>query len=38
VKLDGEAMSDPFTTVNATAGSSYLVQVGKRRFARITFS
>jgi tyrosyl-tRNA synthetase len=38
VKLDGEGVSDPFTTVNATAGSSYLVQVGKRRFARITFS
>lgn len=38
VKLDGEAVSDPFATVTPTAGRSYLVQVGKRRFARITFS
>ena len=38
VKLDGETLSDPFATVTPTAGRSYLVQVGKRRFARITFS
>jgi len=38
VRLDGEAVSDPFATVAAGSGSSYLVQVGKRRFARITFS
>jgi tyrosyl-tRNA synthetase len=38
VRLDGEAVSDPFATVPATSGRTYLVQVGKRRFARITFS
>ena len=38
VRVDGEAVTDPFATVAARAGSSYLVQVGKRRFARITFS
>ena len=38
VRLNGEAVTDPFATVAARAGSSYLVQVGKRRFARITFS
>jgi len=38
VRVDGEAVSDPFATVAARSGSSYLVQVGKRRFARITFS
>jgi tyrosyl-tRNA synthetase len=38
VKLNGEAVSDPFATVPAAAGASHLLQVGKRRFARITFS
>jgi tyrosyl-tRNA synthetase len=38
VKLDGEAVSDPFATVTPSAGRSYLVQAGKRRFVRITFS
>ena len=38
VRLDGEVVGDTFATVAARAGSSYLVQVGKRRFARITFS
>jgi tyrosyl-tRNA synthetase len=38
VRLNGEAVSDPFATIPAAAGTSCLVQVGKRRFARITFS
>ena len=38
VRLDGEVVTDPFAAVAATAQSSYLVQVGKRRFARVTFS
>ena len=38
VRLDGEVVGDTFATVAARAGSSHLVQVGKRRFARITFS
>jgi tyrosyl-tRNA synthetase len=38
VRLDGEVVTDPFATVAAAASCSYLVQVGKRRFARITFS
>jgi tyrosyl-tRNA synthetase len=38
VKLNGEPVADPFATVPATAGTSHLVQVGKRRFARITFA
>ncbi len=37
VKVDGETVRDPFATLPASAGSSCLVQVGKRRFARITF-
>jgi tyrosyl-tRNA synthetase len=38
VRVDGTAVSDPFATLAAAAGRSYLVQVGKRRFARLTFS
>jgi tyrosyl-tRNA synthetase len=38
VRLDGEVVTDPFATVAAAASCSYLVKVGKRRFARITFS
>jgi tyrosyl-tRNA synthetase len=38
VRLDGEPVTDPFVTVAARSGNSYLVQVGKRRFARITFA
>ena len=38
VKLNGETVADPFATVPATAGTTHLLQVGKRRFARITFS
>lgn len=37
VKVDGAVVSDPFTTVPCTAGSALLVQVGKRRFARLRF-
>jgi tyrosyl-tRNA synthetase len=38
VRLDGEVVTDPFATVAAATSRSYLVQVGKRRFARVTFS
>jgi tyrosyl-tRNA synthetase len=38
VKLAGETVRDPFATLDARAGSAYLAQVGKRRFARIRFS
>ena len=37
VRIDGEAVRDPFATLPGTRGTSYLVQVGKRRFARIVF-
>ena len=33
VKID-----DPRATIDATRGKSYLLKVGKRRFARVTFS
>ncbi len=38
VKLDGEVVTDPFATITASAPDGYLMQVGKRRFARVTFS
>jgi len=38
VRVDGETVRDPFATLPAAAGSSSLVQVGKRRFARIRFA
>jgi len=38
VRVDGAVVSDPFATLDATAGRSYLVQVGKRRFARLEFA
>jgi tyrosyl-tRNA synthetase len=38
VRVDGEPVTDPFATLAAGSRRSYLVQVGKRRFARITFS
>ena len=38
VRVDGAVVTDPFATIAAGAAHSYLVQVGKRRFARITFS
>ena len=37
VKVDGEVVRDPQATIAATAGAAYLVQAGKRRFARILF-
>jgi tyrosyl-tRNA synthetase len=38
IKLEGDVVRDPFATVGTSAGSSALVQVGKRRFARLRFS
>ncbi len=37
VRVDGETVRDAFATLPAAPGDSCLVQVGKRRFARITF-
>lgn len=37
VKVDGGVVSDPFLTLPCPAGSTLLVQVGKRRFARLRF-
>lgn len=37
VKVDGNVVSDPFFTVPCTAESGFLLQVGKRRFARLRF-
>lgn len=37
VRVDGETVRDPFATLPGTRGTSCLVQVGKRRFARIKF-
>jgi tyrosyl-tRNA synthetase len=37
VKVDGETVRDAMATLAATAGTSALVQVGKRRFARLRF-
>ncbi|HVN75810.1 MAG TPA: tyrosine--tRNA ligase [Thermoanaerobaculaceae bacterium] len=37
VRVDGEVVRDPFAALAGAAGSAVLVQVGKRRFARITF-
>lgn len=38
VKVEGHTQTDPFATVAARAGSTLLLQVGKRRFARLRFS
>lgn len=38
VLVDDAKVSDPRATLDATAGKSYVLKVGKRRFARITFS
>jgi tyrosyl-tRNA synthetase len=38
IRLEGEVVHDPYATMSTSAGSSALVQVGKRRFARLTFS
>ena len=37
VKLDGVQEKDPKVTITAPAGDSILVQVGKRRFAKLVF-
>jgi tyrosyl-tRNA synthetase len=37
VKLDGEVVRDPLTVLAGTPGATYLLQVGKRRFARVIF-
>ena len=37
VKVAGEVVSDPFATVSVASGQGYLVQVGKRHFARLVF-
>jgi len=38
VKVEGQTITDPFASLSTTPGSSYLVQVGKRRFARLRFT
>jgi tyrosyl-tRNA synthetase len=37
VTIDDERVDDPKAAVDGSAGSSYIVKVGKRRFAKITF-
>jgi tyrosyl-tRNA synthetase len=37
VRIDGETVRDPFATLPGPRGTSCLVQVGKRRFARVKF-
>jgi len=37
VKVDGDAVRDPQAALAAGAGSTYLIQAGKRRFARVAF-
>jgi tyrosyl-tRNA synthetase len=38
VKVDGELADDPFAKLEAAPHTRYLIQVGKRRFARVSFS
>jgi tyrosyl-tRNA synthetase len=38
VKVDGAAIRDPLATVGAASGTALLIQVGKRRFARVAFA
>ena len=38
VLVDDVKVDDPRRTIDATAGKSYVLKVGKRRFARITFT
>lgn len=38
VLVDDAKVSDPRTTIEATSGKSYVLKVGKRRFARVTFA
>jgi len=37
VLVDDAKVDDPKTTLDARAGRSYLLKVGKRRFARVVF-
>jgi len=37
VLVDDAKVSDPRATLDASAGKSYVLKVGKRRFARVTF-
>jgi tyrosyl-tRNA synthetase len=37
VKLDGAVVRDPLAILAAAPGSTYLLQAGKRRFARVVF-
>jgi len=37
VLIDDQKIDDPRATVDAARGKSYLLKVGKRRFARVTF-
>ena len=38
VLVDDEKVDDSRATIDASAGKSYLLKVGKRRFARVTFA
>ena len=38
VLVDEARVDDPKQTIDSRAGKSYLLKVGKRRFARVTFS
>ncbi|MCU0291578.1 MAG: tyrosine--tRNA ligase [Thermoanaerobaculaceae bacterium] len=38
VKLDGAVVRDPLAVLAAVPGSTYLLQAGKRRFARVIFA
>ena len=38
VKVDGETASDIKTEIETTSGASLLIKVGKRRFAKVSFS
>lgn len=37
VTVDDERVDDPRATIDATSGKGYVIKVGKRRFARVTF-
>ena len=37
VLVDDERVDDPKRTIDSRSGKSYLLKVGKRRFARVTF-
>jgi len=38
VKVDGEALREVRTEIETTGSESLLIQVGKRRFARVSFN